>query len=450
MPNQPQFKQITLCQKKIDLISDLLKKVFESADPFFLVSHSILLSNGIVCIGNTYQYSTKRASLISIGKASLPMAAAAMHQFGSLIDRGLCVSKVLPAELPDWPQIKLMTGSHPVPGTESITAGEAVFNCLQRLEPDDLVLVLVSGGASALVSSPREGIGLADLQAVNQLLLNSGATINEMNAVRKHLECLKGGGLARIAFPAQVEALILSDVIGDDLSTIASGPTVADSTTFTDVQRILASYGLIDQIPASVAGFLARGQRGEILETVKLGEPCLERVHNTIIGSNRLAIEAACAAIRAAGGESEILSTALVGEASEVSRWFVTQSQRRCKKGHGLKMMIAGGETTVTVHGQGKGGRNLEAALAAVPLLAGDENGLFFTLATDGEDGPTDAAGAIVDAATLQKAQTLGLDPRQYLTNNDAYFFFERVGGLIKTGSTGTNVNDLMIYLRFA
>jgi hydroxypyruvate reductase len=450
MPNQPQFEQITLNHKKIDLISDLLKKVFESADPFSLVNHSILLSNGNVCIGKTYQYSTKRARLVSIGKAGLPMAAAALQQLGARVESGVCVSKVLPADLPNWPQVKFLTGSHPVPDARSVAAGAAVADCLAGLSTEELVLVLVSGGASALVSSPRSGIELADLQRVNQLLLKSGATINEMNAVRKHLENLKGGGLARLAAPARVEALILSDVIGDDLSTIASGPTVADSTTFADVQQILARYDLTDQIPASVAGLLAHGQKGEIPETVKLTDPCLQQVHNTIIGSNRLAIEAACAAIREKGGTAEILNSALVGEAREVSCQFIRESQRHCLGRSGLQMSIAGGETTVTVHGQGKGGRNLEAALAAVPLLADDPEGLFFTLATDGEDGPTDAAGAIVHAATAQKAQVLGLDLQSYLANNDAYTFFERVGGLIKTGSTGTNVNDLMIYLRCA
>jgi Putative glycerate kinase len=447
-PTTFSFFQTKKTQPNQDLIENVLSQALKSADPYHLVDTHILLSNADVCIGDRRVNSTKKITLVALGKASLAMAGAAVAKLGTQIQRGVVVCKAFPVQRPDWKNIQVLQGSHPVPDERSLAAGEAVQNCLSGLDEEDLVLVLISGGASALVTRPAMGITLAELQATNQLLLRSGATINEVNAVRKHLEQLKGGGLLRVASPASVEAFLLSDVIGDDSSVIASGPTVADPSTFADVLAILERYHLTGQVPVAVLTRLQNGAAGKLPETVKPDDPILARVNNTIIGSNRLSIEAALETAAKLNIEGTCLSQALTGEASEVALWFLDEARQKAAPSV-PSMAIAGGETTVTVHGSGKGGRNLELALATVDRMANDAHGVLVTLATDGEDGPTDAAGAIVTAQTKKQAQALGLDPQEFLQNNDAYTFFDRVGGLIRTGSTGTNVNDLTFYFNF-
>lgn len=386
--------------------------------------------------------------LVAMGKASVAMAQAAVDQIGKQLQRGICVCKAFPEPLPDWKNIQLIRGSHPLPDERSMRAGKAIRACVGGLSANDLVLVMISGGASALVVSPVEGISLDDLQQANQLLLLSGATINEMNAVRKHLEQLKGGGLLRAVSPGKVEALLLSDVIGDDSSVIASGPTVADPTTYAQVLETLEKYQLNEKLPKAVLAHFRAGVSGKAAETVKPGNELLGNVHNHIIGSNSLSVDAALAEATNQGLRGVCVSRGMVGEANEVAGWFLDRCVKLAAENTDPFMAVAGGETTVIVHGKGKGGRNLELALAGVRRLSADEKGVLLTLATDGEDGPTDAAGAIVTADTMKRAQRLGLDPDQFLQNNDAYTFFERVGGLIQTGPTGTNVNDLTFYFR--
>ena len=434
-------------QRKISLI---LTMALNSADPYQLVNHHILHSNTKVCIGKNDDFSESKLILIAMGKASLAMTRAVVDRWGSQVTCGVCVCKSIPSVLPNWANIQIIQGAHPVPDDRSVQAGKAIIDCLCGLSTSDRVLVLISGGASALVSTPVAGICLEDLQQVNRLLLGCGATINEMNAVRKHLEVLKGGGLIRLAAPAHVDALILSDVIGDDMSVITSGPTVADTSTFLDVLGILKKYRLIEKIPTGVLTYLQSGIDGKVAETVKPGEDLLMGVSSQIIGSNALSIDAAVNEAQQLGLKTVCLSRQLVGEASEKGRWFVEESQRIAAAYDGPMMVVAGGETTVTLHGSGKGGRNQELALSAVWLMGNDPKGVLVTLATDGEDGPTDAAGAIVTAETMKRAQALNLDPEEYLKNNDAYTFFEKVDGLIKIGSTGTNVNDLTFYFRFS
>jgi glycerate 2-kinase len=432
------------------MISLVLSMALNSADPYVLVNQHILLSNTKVCIGKNDEFEGRKIILVAMGKASLAMTQAAIDKLGEKITRGICVCKNLPAQPPKWKNISLIQGDHPVPGERSIKAGQMIHDCLRGATPDDRVLVLISGGASALVCSPADGLNLEDIQKTNQLLLGCGATINEMNAVRKHLETLKGGGLLRAASPARVETLILSDVIGDDLSVIASGPTVADASTFSEAVKVLEKFYLVNWVPEVVLNHLQKGVNGKLQETVKQDDEILAGAENQLIGSNALALKAAIDEAERQGLKTICLSPKLTGEARTMGLWFASESQRIAALTEGPLMVIAGGETTVTLMGKGKGGRNQELALAAVKQMADDEKGVLVTLATDGEDGPTGAAGAIVTAETMKRAQALGLDPDEFLKNNDAYSFFEKVNGLLVTGPTGTNVNDLTFYFRFA
>jgi glycerate 2-kinase len=290
------------------------------------------------------------------------------------------------------------------------------------------------------------------MQALTRLLLKSGAEIGEINTLRKHLDRVKGGGLARWLFPAQVVTLIVSDVIGSPLEVIASGPSVADPSTFEDAMQILEKYNLVQEIPASILAYLKQGLADDRLESVKPGDPALERVQNLVIASNYQAAQAAAEEARRRGFNTLLLTTYLHGEAAQAGMLLASILKQMAQTGEPLgrpACMIAGGETTVTVRGQGLGGRNLEAALASVYDLAGVEKVALVTLGTDGEDGPTDAAGALVTGESLGNAQSLQITPRRFLADNDSYHFFEQAGGLIKTGPTGTNVNDLAFLFAF-
>lgn len=432
-----------------EIIARILEAAVNNVDPYRLVDQNILLLNETLCIEGKQYPGPKFIILVAMGKASLAMTQAAVDKLGPRIRRGVCVCKTLPEEPPYWDNVQVIQGAHPVPDERSLHAGEAIRRLITGLTSDDLVLVLVSGGSSALVVDPCEGIGLDDLQAMNQLLLQCGATINEMNCVRKHVERLKGGGLIKLAYPAQIAALLLSDVIGDDMSVIASGPTVADPTTYADALGIVSKYSIADQLPACILAHLEKGSQGQASETLKPNDPVSQNASNTLIGSNHRAIQAAMEVAIQQGFNCHCVSERMTGEASEAAKWFLNQALNCPQPVDRPTMTIAGGETTVTVRGNGKGGRNLQVALAAVERMSELQNAVFVTLATDGEDGPTDAAGAVVTSATKQRAQALGLGPTAYLKNNDAYTFFERVDGLIKTGSTGTNVNDLTFLFQF-
>jgi len=293
---------------------------------------------------------------------------------------------------------------------------------------------------------PVEGVSLEDMQALTTALLRAGATIVEINTIRKHLDQLKGGKLARLAAPAQIVALILSDVVGNPLDAIASGPTVPDGTTFADAWRLLERYGLLEQVPGSIRAVLERGLRGEIPENPAMGDPVFERTQNVIVASNDLAAEAAQRESEALGLHTLLLSTYVEGEAREVARVLAAVAKEERARERPLPIpacMIVGGETTVTVRGNGKGGRNQEMALSAAIAIAGIRDVTIACLATDGTDGPTDAAGALVEGDTVARAAALGLDPWVHLAENNAYPFFQALGDLLMTGPTQTNVNDL-------
>jgi hydroxypyruvate reductase len=351
-------------------------------------------------------------------------------------------------------RIELTEAGHPVPDEAGLKGAEKMVNLLRNLDERDLVLAVISGGGSALLELPVEGVTLADMQALTSALLRSGATINQMNTVRKHLSQVKGGQLAKWASPAPVIGLLLSDVVGSPLDVIASGPTVPDTSTFQEAWAILESFGLTtdSKIPPAILQHLKTGVNGQIPETPKPGDPIFEKVQNVVVADNRIAALAAAEKAQALGFNPLLLSTYIEGEAKEVAKFYVALAKEVLAFNAPVARpacLLLGGETTVLVQGDGLGGRNQELALAAALAIEGLDEVLIVPLATDGSDGPTDAAGAIVEGDTISRARSLGLDPLDYLRRNDAYHFFERTGDLLRTGPTQTNVNDLALILIF-
>jgi glycerate 2-kinase len=385
----------------------------------------------------------------AFGKAGAAMAAGAREALGDRIAGGVLV---VPAEAPEAGPagLQVFRGGHPVPDEEGVRGARAILELAERLGPDDRLLCLISGGGSALLTLPPQEVPLADVQEVTGRLLRAGASIRELNTVRKHLDRLKGGRLAAAAAPAEVVALVLSDVVGDPLEVIASGPVSADPTTFADAVEVLRRFGLWEELPASARRHLSAGLRGEAAESPGPEDPCFRRVRAQVVGNNRRSAEAALDEAWRRGYRPMLLSTLLTGEAREVGRVLgaIGLEVRRSRQPLGPPAcLVAAGETTVTVTGRGKGGRNQELALGAALVLDGAEGVLLASLGTDGVDGPTDAAGAFADGRTLQRARALGLDPAKTLRDNDAYPFFAALGDLVVTGPTGTNVMDLQLVL---
>jgi glycerate 2-kinase len=387
--------------------------------------------------------------VIGAGKASGAMAQGVERVLGKRIRGGLINVKSADGAKRgriELNQIELNQAGHPVPDHSGELGAARIAQIAAAADSDDLVICLISGGASALLPLPAEPIMLEQKQETTRLLLACGANIHEINCIRKHISQIKGGQLARLAYPAKVLTLILSDVIGDDLDVIGSGPTVPDRSTFEDARRIIHKYGIGHLLPRPVRQRLD-GVEGE---TPKPGDRIFEHVQNLIVGSNRLAVDAAAREAKALGFRTLVLSTVLEGEAREVARVHAAIAREIRSSGRPLKppaCLISGGETTVTIRGKGKGGRNQEFALAAAIDIAGLKDVLILSAGTDGSDGPTDAAGAITDGATLSRADAAGYEAAKRLADNDSYNFFEALGDLIKTGPTGTNVADIQIVL---
>jgi glycerate 2-kinase len=386
-----------------------------------------------------------RVCVVGAGKAGAPMATAVERVVGDRIGCGIVNVKyghVLPTE-----RIVMHEAGHPIPDEAGVAGAQQIAALLHDTGERDLVLCLISGGGSALMTLPVEGITLADMKALTDALLRVGATINEINTIRKHLERIKGGNLARLAYPARVIALILSDVVGNPLDVIASGPTVADSSTFAQAYGLVQRYELEDVLPRSIVRHLQRGAAGEVPDTPKPGDPTLNRTQNVIVASNELAAAAAEAEARRLGFHTMVLSTFIEGEAREVARVFAAIAREIAASDRPVARpacLIAGGETTVTLRGRGRGGRNQELALAAALRIQGLDDVIIVSLATDGTDGPTDASGALADGQTVQRAAACGLDAQAHLDRNDAYPFFAALDNLLLTGPTNTNVNDLI------
>jgi len=390
----------------------------------------------------------RRIFVIGAGKAGAVMARALERLLGRRITGGLVNVKY--GHTARLRRVELNECGHPVPDAAGVAGARRIAELAAAAGADDLLICVISGGASALMPLPAEPVTLEEKQETTRLLLNCGASIHEINAVRKHISGIKGGQLARLAYPATIVSLLLSDVIGDDLDVIGSGPTAPDGSTFARARAILEHYGILDQAPAAVRERLAGGERGEIPETPKAGDPELARSQNLVVGSNQLAVDAAAAAAREGGFRTMVLSTFVEGETREVARVHSAIAKEIRASGRPLKppaCVISGGETTVTIQGNGLGGRNQEFVLAAAIDLAGLPGTVVLSAGTDGTDGPTDAAGAIADGGSLARAAELGLDPVRYLADNDSYHFFEALGDLVQTGPTNTNVMDVRVLL---
>lgn len=432
-------------------VRKILQSSLEAVDASRVVRNCVNTKNGkIIICGKEFTSIGRRISAVGIGKASVGMMIGLKKALRHQTTGGIVIAKAQHpidsfASIDDF---EICYGDHPVPSAKSIAATKKVIGYLNQSNENDLVICLISGGASSLMTLPIDGVSLEDIQSTTKSLLESGATIQEINTIRKHLDQVKGGGLIKFSNGARIISLIISDVIGDPLSVIASGPTAPDTTTFKNAWKILEKYHLQKSIPSTIKNAIKNGLDGKIEETLKPGNPVFSKVDNRIIASNSLAVKAAIQKARELGYEASALEHCIMGEAREVGErlvwnWLKT-SEEMPIAGKG-RMLIGGGETTVTKTGNGLGGRNLEVALGAVTLLRGNRGKALITFTTDGEDGPTDAAGAIVTDTTYENGHHIGVIPNEYLGNNDSYHYFEKVGGLIKSGSTGTNVMDMVI-----
>ncbi len=425
-------------------------KALEPVEPRAAVKRNCSLTENTLRIGNA-SYSLSEIDniyVIGTGKASAPMAAAIEDILGNRITKGIVNVKY--EHVAQLNSIELVEAGHPVPDENGQAGAQSILNLITDAKKNDLVICLVSGGGSALLPLPVQGLTLKDKQETTNVLLACGATIHEINTIRKHLSGVKGGQLARAAYPARIISLMLSDVIGDDLDVIASGPTVPDSSTFKDCMDLFTKYDIVSKLPKTVVDHIVAGISGSISETPKSEDPAFQKTQNLVIGSNIDAVRAAEKAAKALGYNTVILSSMIEGETKEVALAHGAIAREVLKTSNPLPSpacILSGGETTVTLKGDGLGGRNQEFALAVAFDVADHENIVVLSGGTDGNDGPTDAAGAISDNNTRNRAREMNLSPNRYLENNDSYHFFEKLGDLLKTGPTNTNVMDVRIML---
>ena len=417
----------------------IFRAALEAADPYAAVLRHLQFDGRTLIAGRRRYKMTDfdHVQVIGAGKASAAMARAVERILGRRIAGG---SVVVPDSGPDGSSAKLRRialtpASHPIPDERGVEEARRILQIVRAARPRDLLICLISGGASALLPAPALPLTLAAKQEITRRLLNAGATIHELNTVRKHLSLIKGGQLAAAAYPATLITLILSDVIGDDLDVIGSGPTVGDPSTIAQAESVLRKYG-VHAVPFQ--------------ETPKPGDPKLARAQNLIVGGNRLALDAAARKAKELGYRTLVLSSCVEGETREIAGMHAAMVKEILAAGRPVRRpacLLSGGETTVTVRGNGLGGRNQEFVLAAAIALEGKGPVIIFSAGTDGLDGPTDAAGAIADERTIARAQELKLDAREFLRNNDSYHFFGPLDALVKTGPTGTNVMDVRILL---
>ncbi len=426
----------------------IFKEGLKAVDPYNAVKRHIrvLGPKRVAIDGRRFIYD--RLYVLGAGKAVCAMAKAVEELLGPDITEGLVVTKY--GHGLRLKRTGVIEAGHPLPDSKGLKGAREVLKLAARATKGDLVIALISGGASALLPAPREGITLAHKQRITELLLRSGAEIQEINAVRKHLSQIKGGGLLKAVYPAGAVTLIVSDVVGDDLSTIASGPTSPDRTTFAGCLEVLERYGLTGKAPRAVIKFLKEGARGLHEETLKPGETIATRCRNIIVARNLQALLAAKKRASSLGFKTVVLTSMLRGDTRWAARFLASIAKEARRSGNPLKTpacILAGGETTLEVRGDGKGGRNQEFALVFALEVAGLGGITLLSAGTDGTDGPTDAAGAFADTQTIERALSLGMDPRAYLAKNDSYTFFKRLGDLIITGPTGTNVMDMAVVI---
>lgn len=426
----------------------VLQAALRAVDPYQAVKHCMQRDGFRLQIADrSYDLQQfKRIVVVGAGKAGAPMAQAVEATLADRIDRGLVVVKS--GHGGSTEVVKIVEANHPVPDAAGLAAGRQILDLVGAATVDDLVIVLISGGGSALLEAPA-GISLDDLQRLTASLLASGATINEINCLRKHMSLIKGGQLARAASPATLVTLVLSDVVGSPLDVIASGPSVPDANTWADAWDVVQRYELERALPPAVLNRLQAGLDGQILDTPKPGDPIFANAHAVVVGDNRSAAHAACRQAQKSGYQALLLTTYLEGEASETAIFAVALGKEVKASGHPLPApacLVLGGETTVTLgNNPGTGGRNQELALAAAIVLDGIDGITVAALATDGTDGPTDSAGAIVDGGTVGRGRAYGLDAEDFLRRHDAHPFLTATGDLLVSGPTRTNVNDLLL-----
>lgn len=415
-------------------VLEILSFALDAVDPYKAVKSrfdggKIVLEDGEIDSSNF-----EDVYLVGFGKASVGMAQATCNSIN--IKRGVVVTND-PNKNVQNNNITTFIGGHPLPNQDSVSGADEVLEIVRECRKKDLLIVLISGGGSALLCKPR--ISLKGMQQTTDLLLKSGADINEINTIRKHLSFVKGGQLVRHA-KCRVVSLIISDIVNDPMEFIASGPTYPDSTTYNDAQNILSKYTLWKKLPSDVRRIIKSGIHGDIRETLKNGDPVFDNVHNFIVANNKIACDAAKSKAKELGYEPVLLTTSLTGEAKDVGTYLVEKTCESDRK----EIFISGGESAVTIRGNGKGGRNQEMILGSIKNLDG-KNTVFASFATDGIDGKSDAAGAIADGFSLKRARKKNLDPDKYLRDNNSYEFFNTLGDLFITGPTGTNVMDIQI-----
>ncbi|MGE5892638.1 MAG: glycerate kinase type-2 family protein [bacterium] len=435
-----------------NLMNDALKKT--AREIFFAALRSVDPSEAVLrhadgIIKGFRAGNYQRLFVLGFGKASCPMASALEDSLGDLVTGGIIITKYGHCSSRKPERMRFFEAGHPVPDAEGVRATAEAIDLVGNADEKTMVVCLISGGGSALLVAPCEGVSLEDKMQTTEVLLKAGADIVELNTVRKHISRVKGGRLAELVYPASVVSLILSDVLGDRLDAIASGPTAPDATTYAEALGVMDKYHLRLKAPEGVMRVLDQGAKGLLPETPKGDSSLFRNVRNIIIGANRIALDAARQKAEALGLRAEILSSELKGEARDVGRWLAQKANDIKKGSHAGERIciISGGETTVTVRGSGRGGRNMELALAFALEIEGIHGITFLSAGTDGTDGPTDAAGAIVDGETMQEARSRGMDPGAFLGRNDSYSFFQRTGNLFITGPTGTNVMDIQIVL---
>ena len=429
---------------------EIFQAALKAVDPVGAILKYVKVVDDTLQVGE-HRFAFKdfnRILVVGAGKAGAPMARALEDLLGDRIADGVIVVKEghgLPLA-----HVRIHEASHPVPDQRGIKGAEEILSLVGDAGELDLVLCLMSGGGSALLVAPADGVTLEDKQEVTRLLLACGADIHEINSIRKHLSRAKGGGLARFAYPATVVSLILSDVIGDDLNVIASGPAVPDTSTFDDTRQVLEKYEIWDRVPQSVRIRIERGLKGDVEDTPKAGDAVFKRCFSELVGTNIQALRAAGIKAEELGYRTLILSSTVEGEAREVVKVLTAIGKEVRASGNPLSApacILCGGETTVTIRGDGKGGRNQEFALASALAIDGIANLVVLAGGTDGNDGPTDAAGAMADGRTLARARAKGLDPFDHLKRTDAYHFFQPLDDLVITGPTRTNVMDVYMVL---
>ena len=423
---------------------DIFLTAVESVKPYNLISRFVSIDDNILRISDyTFELNTiKNVYVVGFGKASAAMSQALEAVLGARITGGCIITKYGHSAPQQF--VKIREAGHPIPDENGIRGTEQILSIVNNAGKDDLVICLISGGGSALLADVPEGCTLDDLRLLNSLLLKAGADITEINCIRKHLSKVKGGHLSKAAYPARLVSLIISDVIGDPLDVIASGPTTPDPTTFADAIAILNKYQIADKIPNQLYRYLLDGTDNKREETLKASDKALQHTLNLIIGTNRLALQEAKEKAESWGYKTRIVTNTLQGDVTEVAGFMIETIKTADKN----SCLLFSGEPTVKVTGTGLGGRNQHLALLMATLLKDIPGITVLVAGTDGTDGPTDATGAVVDSHTCARASKLNLNMEQYICDNDAYHFFRQEGGMIITGPTFTNVMDIMIVIK--